>query len=212
MRPFIRTVETLELDGGILCLDFVNSVRNRFENLVRIIITPEDRLLWNFRIQTCDISTEQQLIRYISENHGKANRELKRIIRAREVLYRIFRKTVQKEHPLIDDIRFFNQELSFSFRFLNIEVNERLEIIPTWNYKESGLINTLLPILKSSYELLTSGLKDHMKECPNCGWLYLDKRRNSSRRWCNMKTCGNTEKTKKYYYKNRTIVLNNHNK
>ncbi|OFY73350.1 MAG: hypothetical protein A2V46_03290 [Bacteroidetes bacterium RBG_19FT_COMBO_42_7] len=213
MRPFIRTIETLELDGGILCLDFVNSVRNRFENpFCEFIITPDDWLLWSRRTQICDLSTEQQIDKHISENRGKAIRELKIIIRVREALYRIFRKTAQKEQPLIKDIRFLNKKLSFSFRFLNIEINDSLETISTWNYKEPDLIYLLLPVLKSAYELLTSGLKVHIKECPGCGWLYLDKSRNSSRRWCNMKTCGNTEKTKKYYYKHKTIVPGNHNK
>jgi predicted RNA-binding Zn ribbon-like protein len=213
MRPFIRTIETLELDGGILCLDFVNSVRNRFENpFYEFIITPDDWLLWSRRTQICDPSTEQKLDKYISENGDKAITELNRIIRVRETLYRIFRKTAQKEQPLIKDIRYFNKELTFSFRFLNLEINDSLETIPTWNYKKPDLIYLLLPILKSAYELLTSGLKDHIKECPNCGWLYLDKTRNKSRRWCNMKTCGNTEKTKKYYYKSRINVTDNLNK
>jgi len=207
MRPFIRTIETLELDGGTLCLNFVNSVRNRFENpLYEFIVTPEDWLLWSHRTQICDASTEQQLRKYISENHDKTIRELKRIIRVRELLYRIFSNIVQKEPPLIEDIRFFNNELSFSFRFLNIEINEKLEASPTWNYKENDLLYTLLPIMKSAYELLTYGLKDHIKECSNCGWLYLDKSKSNSRVWCNMKTCGNTIKIKKYYEKNKILV------
>ncbi|HUV01556.1 MAG TPA: hypothetical protein VMW32_11380, partial [Bacteroidales bacterium] len=84
MRPFIRTIETLELDGGTLCLNFVNTVRSRFENpFYEFIVTPDDWLLWSHRTQICDGPTEQQLTRYISENHDKAIRELKRIIRVR---------------------------------------------------------------------------------------------------------------------------------
>lgn len=207
MRPFIRTIETLELDGGTLCLNFVNTVRNRFENpFYEFIVTPEDLLLWSHRTQICDASTEQQLSKYISENHDKTIRELKRIIRVRELLYRIFRNIVQKEPPLIEDIRVFNNEISYAFRFLNIEINDNLETRTIWNYKEHDILFTLLPIMKSAYELLTSGLKDQIKECPNCGWLYFDISKSKSRVWCNMKTCGNTKKIKKYYEKNKVLM------
>ena len=207
MRPFIRTLSTLELDGGTLCLNFVNSVKNRFEKpFYEFIITPDDWILWSNRTQICDSLTKEHLSKYVSENNDKAIRELNRIIKVREVLYRIFRNIAYKKSPLIEDIRIFNNELSFSFRYLNIEINNNLETILIWNYKEPDLLYTLLPIIKSAYELLTTDLKERIKECPNCGWLYLDKSKSNSRIWCNMKTCGNTMKIKKYYEKNKILV------
>jgi len=207
MRPFIRTIKTLELDGGTLCLNFVNSVKNRFEKPVyEFIIAPDDWILWSHRTQICDELSKQRLSKYVSENSEKAIKELNRIIKVREVFYRIFRNIAQKKSPLIEDIRIFNNVLSFSFRFLNIGISDNLETISIWNYKETDLLYPLLPIMKSAYELLTTGLKEHIKECPNCGWLYLDKSKSNSRIWCNMKTCGNTMKIKKYYEKNKILV------
>ncbi|HJZ39903.1 MAG TPA: hypothetical protein VJ203_06035, partial [Bacteroidales bacterium] len=73
MRPFIRTIETLELDGGALCLNFINSVRNRFENpFYEFIVTPEDWLLWSHRAQLFDKAAAQKLKKYILENQEKA--------------------------------------------------------------------------------------------------------------------------------------------
>jgi len=207
MRPFIRTIETLELDGGTLCLNFVNTVKNRFEKPVyEFIVAPDDWILWSHRTQICDELSKQRLSKYVSENSEKAIKELNRIIKVREVFYRIFRNIAQKKSPLIEDIRIFNNVLSFSFRFLNIGISDNLETISIWNYKETDLLYPLLPIMKSAYELLTTGLKEHIKECPNCGWLYLDKSKSNSRIWCNMKTCGNTMKIKKYYEKNKILV------
>ena len=207
MRPFIRTIETLELDGGALCLNFVNSVRNRSENpLYEFIVTPEDWLLWNRRVQLYDVVAEQDLREYCNENQGKAISELRRIIKVRELLYRIFRKIAQKEQPLNEDIRIFNKECSFAFRYLNIEINERLESKLMWGYERSDLLWTLLPVIKSAYELLISESKTRIKECSNCGWLYLDQSKNNSRIWCNMKTCGNTLKTKKYYERKKALL------
>jgi len=32
-----------------------------------------------------------------------------------------------------------------------------------------------------------------------CGWLFLDTSKNHTRRWCDMKSCGNRAKARKYY-------------
>src|SRR4030042_4329245 len=171
MRPFIRTIETLELDGGALCLNFINSVRNRFENpLYEFIVTPEDWLLWNHRAQLFDKAMEQKLKKYILENQKKAICERKRIIKIRELLYRIFRVIAQKERPLEEDIRIFNKELSFTFSHLSIEINERLESNLIWSYEQSDLLWALFPVVKSAYELLISDSCGRIKECSNCGW------------------------------------------
>ena len=207
MRPFIRTIETLELDGGALCLNFINSVRNRFENpFYEFIVTPEDWLLWSYRAQLFDKEAAQKLKKYILENQEKAINELKKILIIRELLYRIFRVIAQKERPSAADIQIFNKELSFTFSFLNIEINERLESNLIWSYEQSDLMWALLPVVKSAYELLISDSLKRIKECSNCGWLYLDKSKNNSRIWCNMKTCGNSVKIKKYYEKKKVLA------
>ena len=205
MRPFVRTIETLELDGGSLCLNFVNSVRNRFEDpLFEFIVNPEDLLLWSCRTQIFDKDSRERLENYILNNQGKAIRDLKKILRTRELLYRIFYQFSQKKQPAVEDILHFNKELSFVFKYLNFEINESLETKVIWNYEPSNLLWTLLPIIKSAYDLLISDSKSRIKECTNCGWLYLDRSKNNSRLWCNMKTCGNTIKIKRYYEKNKT--------
>jgi predicted RNA-binding Zn ribbon-like protein len=54
------------------------------------------------------------------------------------------------------------------------------------------------PVLASAAELLAHGPLDRLRECPGpdgtCGWLFLDRTRNRSRRWCSMAVCGNPAK------------------
>jgi predicted RNA-binding Zn ribbon-like protein len=40
-----------------------------------------------------------------------------------------------------------------------------------------------------------------LRECdaPDCGWLFLDTSRNHSRRWCDMRECGNRAKARRHY-------------
>jgi predicted RNA-binding Zn ribbon-like protein len=122
------------------------------------------------------------------------------------MLYRIFRNIAHKELPLNEDIRIFNKECSFAFRYLNIKINDKLESSVRWSYERSDLLRVLLPIIKSAFELLISDSMERIKECSNCGWLYLDQSKNNSRIWCNMKTCGNSMKIKKYYEKKKVLL------
>ncbi len=42
-------------------------------------------------------------------------------------------------------------------------------------------------------------LNGHIKLCGNCGWLLLDQSRNRSRNWCDMSVCGNRQKARRHY-------------
>jgi predicted RNA-binding Zn ribbon-like protein len=59
----------------------------------------------------------------------------------------------------------------------------------------------LWPIASSAADLLTSERlkKVRLCEAKTCTWLFLDESRNHSRRWCDMKVCGNREKARRHY-------------
>jgi predicted RNA-binding Zn ribbon-like protein len=60
----------------------------------------------------------------------------------------------------------------------------------------------LWPVSWSAAELLTHGPLDRIRECPgqgNCGWLFLDVSKNASRRWCDMRVCGNRAKARRHH-------------
>jgi predicted RNA-binding Zn ribbon-like protein len=51
--------------------------------------------------------------------------------------------------------------------------------------------------------LLAPANLKRLKVCGNCGWLFLDKSRNSSRLWCDMTVCGNRSKARQHYIRQR---------
>jgi predicted RNA-binding Zn ribbon-like protein len=61
----------------------------------------------------------------------------------------------------------------------------------------------LWPIIHSAGELFLSDELGHVKECPGCGWLFLDTSKNQSRRWCSMNTCGVRDKMRRYHKRQR---------
>jgi predicted RNA-binding Zn ribbon-like protein len=60
-----------------------------------------------------------------------------------------------------------------------------------------GALGRLLAIVYSS---MVEGTWTRLKACPRdvCGWIFYDRSRNSSSRWCAMSVCGNRTKTKRY--------------
>jgi predicted RNA-binding Zn ribbon-like protein len=69
----------------------------------------------------------------------------------------------------------------------------------SWTWSEPGdLARMLWPIVYEGADLLTSAGLARVKECPGCGWLFLDRTKNRSKRWCTMEGgCGDTEKMRR---------------
>ena len=62
------------------------------------------------------------------------------------------------------------------------------------------LYRLLAAVIKSAIELLTSPDLDRLRICAadTCAWLFLDTTKNRTRRWCDMKVCGNREKMRRF--------------
>jgi predicted RNA-binding Zn ribbon-like protein len=63
-----------------------------------------------------------------------------------------------------------------------------------------GVDGALGRILAVVYTSMVAGTWSRLKACPRdvCGWVFYDRSRNSSSRWCAMSVCGNRTKTKRY--------------
>ncbi|MBI4413448.1 MAG: CGNR zinc finger domain-containing protein, partial [candidate division NC10 bacterium] len=72
-----------------------------------------------------------------------------------------------------------------------------------WRWTGDGqrLDRMLWAVTRSAADLLTSGELAAVRECEaeTCAWLFMDRSRNRSRRWCDMKACGNRAKARRHY-------------
>ena len=53
-----------------------------------------------------------------------------------------------------------------------------------------------------NWDMQIQGSLERIRECPGqgtCGWLFLDLSKNASRRWCDMRVCGNRAKARRHY-------------
>ena len=74
-----------------------------------------------------------------------------------------------------------------------------------WEFVGDGADAMLWRLAADASDLLTSPDIDRVRECSGdtCSWLFLDKSRNRSRRWCDMADCGNRSKARRYYQKRK---------
>ena len=65
----------------------------------------------------------------------------------------------------------------------------------------------LWPVVQSAVDLMTSPELDRVGQCADdrgCGWLFVDTTKNRSRRWCDMRDCGNRAKARRHYAKKKS--------
>lgn len=62
----------------------------------------------------------------------------------------------------------------------------------------------------SALALMAFERLERVKICGNCGWLFVDRSRNSSRVWCDMAVCGNRRKAARHYRRRRSDETEKH--
>jgi predicted RNA-binding Zn ribbon-like protein len=78
-----------------------------------------------------------------------------------------------------------------------------------WGRSETNLKLPVWILAQSAETLLTSSAIDqvHMCSSESCRWLFLDASKNHSRRWCNMKICGNRVKVRRFHARRQQRAL-----
>ncbi len=193
-----------EFSGGKLCLDFANTVSNHTPDRPGERLTSYARLVsWG---RLAGALTEEQAHRLLKEaarRPSDAASTLEWAIALREAIYRIFSAAAARRSPEPSDLAMLNAALKAMSMSQIIQANGGF--VWTWKEDEEALDRMVWPVVRSAAELLTSGELSLVRECASetCGWLFMDNSRNRSRRWCDMKSCGNRAKVRRYYHRRK---------
>ena len=185
-----------------LCLDFANTAQwHASENPQEKLHTYQDLVEWSYKAGIISKINAQKMISTAAKNPNAAEDVYGRAIELREAIYRIFSVVSADAHPKQGDLAILNKNLSRTMAHSRI-VSGKDGFV--WDIKgnEEDLDRMLNPIIRSAAELLTSDELIRVKECADdrgCGWLFMDRSKNRSRRWCDMKDCGNRAKARRYY-------------
>ena len=190
-----------------LCLDFINTVPWRGDMMVRHDeIDGYGRLLeWADARAVLHPDDLETLREEAAADTELRRRALGRAWALRRALHDCLRAAVSRETPPAGSVSLLNHAIS------ELGAGPRLTIGAQGLALElpaSRSPDLLRPILVSALRLLGSTDLACLRECAGeeCGRLFLDGTKNQSRRWCDMATCGNRAKARRFQMKRREGV------
>jgi len=193
-----------EITGGALCLDLANTVNQRPTTAAEGLRTYEDLVGWAEQAGVLTAAEGQALREEAARRPADAAAALSVVRELREALHGTFAAQARGALAPTDALAMINTALPPALA--------RLEIHPadggyTWSWRRAGdqLDSMLAPVIDSAADLLTSPDLIRVRECESaaCGWLFLDRSRNRSRRWCDMTVCGNRAKVRRHYQRSK---------
>ncbi|MGQ9555340.1 MAG: CGNR zinc finger domain-containing protein [Anaerolineae bacterium] len=200
-----HTAANLDLLGGRLCLDFANTADwHAGPNPQEHLISYADLLAWGRHAEALTSGQVENMLSLAEHCPAEAATVLERAIALREDIYRIFVAVTKGVPPPTDDLATLNAVLNEAI------IHRRVVYTGSgfaWEWDNSDALDYILwPIACSAAELLTSPDLARVRQCAGdpCGWLFLDESRNRSRRWCDMRSCGNRAKARRHY--RRTVA------
>lgn len=188
-----------QLPAGHVALNFVNTLDNRYSptGASELLASYDDLLAFAEETTTISASQARALRRSPASEKDEA---LKLSRELRELLFRIFTSVSRGTIPGTSDLSNLNHFLRQSLNQRKLTVQSK-QFSWTWENLSETASGPLWPISYEAGRLLVSPDHKLVRECQNgtCRWLFLDKSKNHSRRWCDMKICGNRTKAQRYY-------------
>ena len=194
-----------DLAGGHPALDLVNSLDNRYraDGPNEMLASYTDLL--RFTVESGLLQPRQ--VHALDKVAGSeaATEALHAVRELREATAAVCYALVEEKTPPPDDIRTLER------CFLAADQHRELCWQPpthdctaniTWQWRRADS-NPSLPtwtLSQAVAELLLSDRMGLIKTCDveTCRWLFLDTSKNHTRRWCNMKVCGNRMKARRF--------------
>jgi len=203
--PHPNSKSPFEFTGGHLCLNFTNTVDNRKgDNRKELLTSYADLLQWAEEAGVLKARAAVQLQKMADEGPGQAKSVLRTAVQLREALYALFSAATQRRQILGRSLSILNAAAQRAVRQARIAERNHCFL---WEFSspESSLDSILWPVARSAADLLTSPELTNVRQCAStdCAWLFLDTTKNHRRRWCEMKTCGNRAKARRYYQRQK---------
>jgi len=193
----------IELAGGALALDFANTVGGTHVRPTHDHLRSyADIVRFTEMADGLDAQTAQRLARRAEQDPRRAAAVYELGIALREAIWGVFSALASGEVPREVDLGLIG-DAAAAGRARERLVYDRNGV--GWSLPADGdaLERPLWEVACSAADLLTSPALDRVKECASttCEWVFLDRSKNRSRRWCDMSDCGNRAKARRFHAK-----------
>jgi predicted RNA-binding Zn ribbon-like protein len=191
----------IELAGGALALDFANTVGGTHVRPTHDHLRGyEDIVRFATLAGGLDPIVARRLKQRAERESVRAGAVYELGIALREAIWAVFSALASGDAPRDADLALIGDAAAAGAARSRL-VYDRDGV--GWSFPSEGdeLERPLWDIARSAADLLTSPERDRIKECASatCEWVFLDRSRNRSRRWCDMSDCGNRAKARRFH-------------
>jgi predicted RNA-binding Zn ribbon-like protein len=197
-----RTLAGLDLVGGNAALDFANTINSRTAPEHDYLTTYADVVAWAELAGVLPGEAGRALRKRASRARSGEDRTFRRALLMRESIYRTFSAIAAGQPPTTPEVRKLLGAYSQAVARGSLEQKPGGGSALRWTWRP-GRDDVLDPIAYAAGHLLLVADHPPVKECPGCGWLFLDRSNNGRRRWCDMQTCGSRDKMRRFYRSRR---------
>lgn len=186
-----------------MCLDLANTIDNRPAPDRRrdYLRSPPDLIDWALQAGAVSPADAKALRQATVGDPSTAARAFTRAIRLREAIYRTFSAIAAGRRPPPADLTLISRLAAEALAHQQLH-HAATGCAWSWSADARGRFDRIgWAAAQSAAELLVSKRQAAIRECEadTCGWLFLDNSRNQSRRWCDMRVCGNRVKARRFY-------------
>ena len=187
-----------QLLAGHPALELVNTLDLRFSaNPQELLPTYPDLLRFAAQLRLLPAEQARKLGRTVRAQDGQL--VLASVVELREALAALLYAWVDGNKPAARQVEIL--ETHFHAAALHRSLGSGDErLVWSWSGLEQQAELPLWKLAQSASDLLVSDDARRVKGCgdPTCRWLFLDLSKNHTRRWCDMKTCGNRMKARRH--------------
>src|SRR5262245_26478632 len=184
--------------GNHLSIDFTNTVGDRGAEGVEHLNTFGDIVAWAEARDVISRSGAAALRGQANGDPDGAKRAWRSALAFREALYNVIAAAASHRRARPADLALVNQQVAETFGGAALaQAGERFSLETP---AEEWLDPVLRPVVRAAVDLLTSDDLTKVGRCADesCAWLFLDTTRSRTRRWCDMRACGNRNKVRRF--------------
>jgi predicted RNA-binding Zn ribbon-like protein len=189
-----------DLCGGHPALDFVNSLDNRFraDGPNEMLASYGDLL--RFLEETGLLQRQQARVLNKTTTPAAATQALQATHELREATAALLYGSLEGTRPHQQDVSSLQTHFLNASRHRQLQWQQPMSLGWTWGRHESDPELPVWTLALSVSDILLSPDMARVRTCgvDTCRWLFLDTSKNHTRRWCNMKVCGNRVKARRF--------------
>ncbi len=187
-----------KLSAGNPALELVNTLDLRFSaNPQDLIPNYADLLRFAAQLRILPAEQARKLGRTVRAQDGQ--RVVASAVELREALAAVLYTWLDGGEPADGQVEILETHFHAAAQHRSLfSGDERL--VWSWSGSEQQAEFPLWMLAQSASDLLVSEDAKQVKGCgdPTCRWLFLDLSKNHTRRWCDMKVCGNRMKARRH--------------